>query len=101
MTGVITNKFLDIEPHFLADDVRQSLYDDCTHWVRAVQRTGHPFMGGQRPNLADLAVYGCLNAIEGCEAFADVLKHTNIGPWFYSVKKELDDHSGQLMIKKP
>jgi len=27
------------------------------------------FMGGSEPNLADLAVYGCLAAIEGTAAF--------------------------------
>ena len=26
-------------------------------------------MGGSKPNLADLAAFGVLNAIEGCEAF--------------------------------
>ena len=26
-------------------------------------------MGGAQPNLSDLAVFGVLNAIEGCEAF--------------------------------
>ena len=30
------------------------------------------FLGGDKPNLADLAVYGALSAVEGCEAFLDL-----------------------------
>jgi hypothetical protein len=49
--------------------VRESLYAECRAWTAAVEKKGGEFMGGSRPNLADLAVFGVLNAIEGCEAF--------------------------------
>jgi len=38
----------------LKDDVRESLYDVCTQWTSALRKSGHKFMGGDRPNLADL-----------------------------------------------
>jgi len=72
--------------HALKPDVRESLYDACNEWMRAkgAQRT---FMGGDKPNLADLAVYGVLTSFEGTMAFADLLQNTNIGPWFDATKE--------------
>ncbi|CAG5134086.1 unnamed protein product [Candidula unifasciata] len=77
----------------LKDDVRQSLYDACNEWLAAVGKD-RPFMGGNQPNLADLAVYGVLNSIEGCYAFQDALTNTNIGPWYNRTKKAVQNHSG-------
>ncbi len=53
----------------LKKDVRQSLYNDCDKWVMNLRRKRRKFLGGKTPNLADLAVYGYLSAIEGCQAF--------------------------------
>lgn len=39
--------------HHLRDDVRQDLYEAADKWVAAVGKD-RPFMGGQKPNLADL-----------------------------------------------
>jgi len=79
--------------HSLKPDVRQSLYDSCNEWLRGKgsQRT---FMGGDKPNLADLAVYGALTSFEGTMAFADLLQHTAIGPWFYATKEAVRCHLG-------
>ncbi|KAH9514530.1 Prostaglandin E synthase 2 [Bulinus truncatus] len=77
----------------LNDDVRISLYEACDEWVKAVGKD-RPFMGGSKPNLADLAVYGVLSSIEGCICFQDVLEHTKIGPWFRRVKEAVQTHQG-------
>ena len=53
----------------IEDDVRESLYDECNHWMKGIKKKGTPFMGGDQPNLADLAVFGVLSAIQGCQAF--------------------------------
>jgi microsomal prostaglandin-E synthase 2 len=45
------------------------------------------FMGGNKPNLADLSVYGVLCSMEGCTAFKDCVENTRIGEWFYAVKE--------------
>ena len=37
----------------LKPDVRQSLYDYCNQWTRAIGKD-RKFMGGNQPNLADL-----------------------------------------------
>ncbi len=66
---LLQRRIPDNSPHLLQEDVRESLYDECNHWMRSLKKKGTPFMGGSSPNLADLAVFGVLSAISGCEAF--------------------------------
>ncbi|XP_075230030.1 prostaglandin E synthase Su(P) [Lycorma delicatula] len=84
--------------HSLKDDVRQSLYDNCFQWLKELKRKGTPYHGGSSPNLADLAVYGVLNSIEGCRAFQDLLDNTKIGTWYFSMKKLCKEHHGSLSL---
>ena len=80
--------------HRLKDDVRQSLYDDCEIWMAELKRKKTPFLGGHQPNLADLAVFGCLSAIEGCETFQDLEQNSSIVKWFYRMKEAVARHEG-------
>ena len=50
------------------------------------------FSGGSEPNLADLNVYGILTAIQGCEAFQDLMNNTKIQPWFERMKHLVEPH---------
>lgn len=84
--------------HNLKDDVRQSLYDECNHWMRHLNAKGTPFMGGKQPNLADLAVFGVLSSIEGCIAFNDLLNNSKIGSWYVSMKDAVTEHRGAQFI---
>lgn len=84
--------------HNLKDDVRQSLYDECNNWVKAINAKGTKFMGGDCPNLADLAVYGVLSSIEGCSAFKDCLDHTKIGKWYFPMKEAVTQHQGARFV---
>ena len=86
--------------HKLSSDVRQELYAACDEWVRAVKKAnkskkGAKFMGGLKPNLADLSMYGVVNAMEGTMTFNDMLEHSKIGEWFYGVKSEVACKAGQ------
>lgn len=81
----------------LSDDVRISLYAACDEWVRAVGSKN--FLGGDQPNLADLAAYGVLSAIEGCDAFADLTAHTKILPWYQRTKQLVLSHDGSRLNK--
>lgn len=65
--------------HNLRDDVRQDIYDACKKWTTELKRRRSKFLGGNEPNLADLAFYGALNSMEGCQTFADILDNTSIG----------------------
>jgi len=49
-------------------------------------------LGGSEPNLADLNVYGILTAIQGCEAFQDLMNNTKIQPWFERMKYLVEPH---------
>ena len=75
--------------HGLKDDVRQSFYDETNNWLRAVKQKGTVFLGGDKPNLADLAVYGALSAVEGCEAFLDLQANTNVKPWYDAMERAI------------
>ena len=39
-------------------------------------------------------MYGVINAIEGLDAFNDLMKNTNIGPWYTRMKKQVNSHAG-------
>jgi len=83
----------------LKDDVRESLYDDVNFWLKSLRTKGTPFMGGDKPDLADLAVYGVLSAIEGCDAFQDLLNNTKVAKWYNRVKKACASKEGQTIFK--
>ncbi|XP_017404518.1 prostaglandin E synthase 2 isoform X1 [Cebus imitator] len=78
--------------HHLQDNVREDLYEAANKWVAAVGKD-RPFMGGQRPNLADLAVYGVLRVMEGLDAFDDLMQHTHIQPWYLRVERAITEAS--------
>lgn len=80
--------------HNLKDDVRQSFYDQLNTWLNAINARGGPFMGGTSPDLSDLAVFGVLRGIEGCDAFKDALTHTKLRQWYYSMKEQVGNHRG-------
>jgi len=86
--------------HQIKEDPRESLYDACNHWTKALKKKGTPFMGGSIPNLADLAVFGVLSAIEGCAAFTDARINTSIGGWFDLMKEAVGKRRGQLDLEQ-
>ncbi|XP_055688997.1 prostaglandin E synthase 2 [Lutzomyia longipalpis] len=82
--------------HELSDDVRGHIYDALDRWVGAVEKKKTPFLGGKKPNLADLAVFGVLSSMEGCRAFTDCLDNTQIAGWFYAVKEQIMRNRGTV-----
>ncbi|XP_070581740.1 prostaglandin E synthase 2-like [Ptychodera flava] len=86
------SKYLKNKWH-LKDDVRESLYDGAEKWMRGVG-TKRDFMGGDEPNLADLAMYGVISAIEGFDAFNDMMKNTSIEPWYRKMSNSVKSHAG-------
>lgn len=77
----------------LKEDSRESLYDACNHFLRQKGRARR-FMGGDRPDLADLAVFGVLNSIDGCIAFDDLLQHTQIRHWYADMQEQVRTQAG-------
>ncbi|XP_051924999.1 prostaglandin E synthase 2 [Hippocampus zosterae] len=80
--------------HNLQDDVRQDLYKAVNDWVAAVGKH-RKFMGGQGPNLADLAVFGVLRVMEGLEAFDDMMANTKVKPWYRRMEAATRNRDGR------
>lgn len=82
----------------LKEDVRESLYESCNYWLKGIGRS-RQFLGGDRPNLADLAVYGALSSIEGCDAFVDLMNNTQMSKWYFAVKTSVQQADGSNNIR--
>ncbi|KAG1688224.1 Prostaglandin E synthase 2 [Nymphon striatum] len=78
------------------ENERESLYSACEEWISAIG-SERKFMGGMKPNLADLAVFGVIRSIEGCTAFQDVLQNTNIKSWYFEMKEAVTSHQGVMI----
>lgn len=61
-------------------DERAALYEAADMWVDALK--GRHYLGGSKPNLADLAVFGVLRPIRYLKSGKDMLEHTRIGEWY-------------------
>ncbi|KAL3634340.1 hypothetical protein CASFOL_021394 [Castilleja foliolosa] len=66
-------------------DERAALYEAAETLVDALK--GQHFLGGRRPNLADLAAYGVLRPIRYLTAGKDMVEHTRIGDWYSRMEK--------------
>ncbi|XP_027012997.1 prostaglandin E synthase 2 [Tachysurus fulvidraco] len=77
--------------HNLQDDVRQDLYKAVNDWVAAIGKN-KKFMGGEKPNLADLAVFGVLRVMEGLQAFDDMMENTKVKKWYGRMQNAMRHH---------
>ncbi|XP_074101718.1 prostaglandin E synthase Su(P) [Cotesia typhae] len=84
--------------HHLKTNVRESFYDELNHWLKAIDARGSTFMGGNNPDLSDLAVYGILRSIEGCQAFKDALEHTKLSSWYQAMTERVNNHAGVSLL---
>ncbi|XP_010692501.2 uncharacterized protein LOC104905612 [Beta vulgaris subsp. vulgaris] len=66
-------------------DERESLYQSAETWVNALK--GRAFLGGSKPNMADLAVFGVLRPIRHLQSGKDMVEHTRIGDWYARMEK--------------
>ncbi|XP_042276618.1 prostaglandin E synthase 2 [Thunnus maccoyii] len=80
--------------HNLQDDVRQDLYKAVNDWVAAIGKK-RKFMGGNDPNLADLAVFGVLRVMEGLQAFDDMMENTKVKQWYQRMERATLNHEGR------
>ena len=47
------------------------------------------------PYVCLQSVFGVLSAIEGCDAFADLDRRTDISRWYYAVKSAVAMNAGE------
>eukprot|EP00475_Leptophrys_vorax_P020403 TRINITY_DN27918_c0_g1_i1.p1 TRINITY_DN27918_c0_g1~~TRINITY_DN27918_c0_g1_i1.p1 ORF type:complete len:122 (+),score=6.19 TRINITY_DN27918_c0_g1_i1:48-368(+) len=67
------------------EDERRSLYEAADQWAAAVG--DRKFMGGNTPNLADLAVFGVLRPIRHLTAGRDMIANSAIGDWYVRMEE--------------
>lgn len=72
-------------------DERASLYDAANTWTEALN--GRDFLGGSKPNLADLAVFGVLRPIRYLRSGKDMVDHTQIGEWYQRMEDAVGEPS--------
>lgn len=77
-----------IKAKYGIDDERASLLERLALWEDELQ--GRDFRGGAKPDLADVAVYGVLNAVAGLPARDDVVAASPaVGAWLDRVDAAL------------
>eukprot|EP00186_Timspurckia_oligopyrenoides_P000154 CAMPEP_0182446514 /NCGR_PEP_ID=MMETSP1172-20130603/4255_1 /TAXON_ID=708627 /ORGANISM="Timspurckia oligopyrenoides, Strain CCMP3278" /LENGTH=98 /DNA_ID=CAMNT_0024642459 /DNA_START=159 /DNA_END=455 /DNA_ORIENTATION=- len=62
------------------DDEREALYEAVNSFIDAVGDKA--FLGGNEPNLADIAVFGVLRSIENYDTFKDMITNSKVSPWY-------------------
>ncbi|XVF09458.1 hypothetical protein REPUB_Repub07fG0094400 [Reevesia pubescens] len=72
-------------------DERASLYEAAETWVDALN--GRDFLGGSKPNFADLAVFGVLRPIRYLRSGRDMVEHTRIGEWYSRMENVVGESS--------
>ena len=70
-----------IKKKYSIDDERAAVVAGINHWLSdGVGKS--PFAGGDRPNFADVCVFGCLKAIDRTDAYREIMADTAIKPWY-------------------
>ncbi|XP_057446927.1 uncharacterized protein LOC130738792 [Lotus japonicus] len=72
-------------------DERAALYEAAETWVDALD--GREFLGGSKPNFADLAVFGVLRPIRYLRSGKDMVEHTRIGEWYTRMEDAVGEPS--------
>lgn len=79
-------------------DERQALIDAFADWMEAIG-PNRKFLGGNEPNLADLAMYGAIVAFSGCSAFKEVAANAPMMRWYTAMHIAVNTHEGRRLIE--
>jgi len=75
-----------IKKKYGIDDERAAVIAGVEHWLH--EGVGQAtFAGGDKPNLADVCVFGCLKAIDRTAAFQEIMRETAIAPWYERMRE--------------
>jgi len=81
------------------DDERKAMADAFKHFL-STKGPHRKFLGGDEPNLGDLALYGAINSFVGCATFEEMRQETDIGNWFDLVKEAVDSKRGRKLLEQ-
>lgn len=75
-------------------DERQAFVDALEEWTNAIEEQGGKFLGGSKPGMADLSVYGVLKAIQAFDTFTELRqRNVRFGEWFDRMKEAVGDEA--------
>lgn len=77
----------------IAQPERESLFGVLNTWTAAINSSGKPFMGGNEPDLNDLAVFGMLRSIHGLSTHADALSLPETREWYTRMEASVGQSS--------
>lgn len=83
-----------IKKKYGIDDERAAVVGAIAHWVDAGVGT-RSYAGGAKPNLADVAVFGCLKAIDRTDAFGEIMRETAVAPWYGRMEERVQPGSAR------
>ncbi|WKY15338.1 hypothetical protein Q1695_000656 [Nippostrongylus brasiliensis] len=78
-------------------DEKKAMVDAFDEWMDAIG-PNRKFMGGDSPNLADLAMYGAMMSFYGCTAFAQMVADRPIQRWYNDMRTAVKNHEGRALI---
>ena len=58
-----------------------------------VEEKGGSFLGGSKPCIADIAVFGVLRSLTNFDTFDDIMTNTKVKPWYERVQQEVGEAS--------
>ena len=70
-----------IKKKYQIDDERAAVREALATWMSGGVGD-KPFAGGDRPNMADVCVFGALKAIDRTDAHAEIMAETSVAPWY-------------------
>lgn len=70
---------------------RDALYSTAEEWVSGLG--GKPFMGGDKPNLADVSAFGVIRSITLTDTFMDLMHNTSISAWYERMMEAVGESS--------
>lgn len=81
-----------IKKYGIQGDLRANLFSDAEKWMEALG-SERPFMGGPKPNLADLSMFGVIRSVTGTDTFMDLMHKTSISSWYERMMSEVGPSS--------
>uniref|UniRef100_A0A914H0I7 Prostaglandin E synthase 2 n=1 Tax=Globodera rostochiensis TaxID=31243 RepID=A0A914H0I7_GLORO len=78
---------------------RHAMNEAIKEWFTA-KGPHRPFMGGQNPGLADLALFGAFKSFTGCFAFAEMYNGSKeLKTWFDAMETAVAEGRGRVLLE--
>ena len=68
-------------------DERQDLYTAAREWSQSLGDS--PFNGGDKPNMADITVFGMIRSMSGMQTYRDLMEQRILTDWYQRMEKEV------------